>query len=111
MTPRRTGILAFEGVDLLDLGGPYEVFLTASRLAVRAGEPPPFEDVPALAARLGSARGRADVPWVDATDVVTSGGLSAGIAMALHLVDRLSGRDLAERTARQLDDAWDAAPG
>ena len=43
VSPRRVGILAFEGVDLLDLGGPYEVFLTASRLAVRDGEPPPFE--------------------------------------------------------------------
>jgi transcriptional regulator GlxA family with amidase domain len=32
--------------------------------------------------------------------------------MALHLVDRLAGRDLAERTARQLDYDWrpDAAP-
>jgi transcriptional regulator GlxA family with amidase domain len=43
VSPRRIGILAFEGVDLLDLGGPYEVFLTASRLAVRDGKPPPFE--------------------------------------------------------------------
>ena len=202
MSPRRIGILAFQGVDLLDLGGPYEVFLTASRLAVRGGEPPPFEvvvigagtgpihaygglaivphvaadavdgldvlvvpgaiaiddvaadpatveavrrllrvaelpasvctgaflladagaladrpwtthweDVPALAARLGSTRGRPGVRWVDAGDVVTSGGLSSGIAMALHLVDRLTDRNLAERTARQLDYAWEAEPG
>ncbi len=202
MSPRRVGILAFEGVDLLDLGGPYEVFLTASRLAVRDGEPPPFEvivigpgsgpvhaygglaivphvaadavdrldvlivpgavaidevaadpetagavrrllgvaelpasvctgafllgdagvlgdrpwtthweDVAALAARLGSTRGRSGVPWVDAGDVITSGGLSSGIAMALHLVDRLTDRGLAERTARQLDYAWEAEPG
>jgi transcriptional regulator GlxA family with amidase domain len=202
VTPRRIGILAFEGVDLLDLGGPYEVFLTASRLAVRAGSPSPFEvvvigaepgpihaygglalvphvaaeavdrldvlivpgaiaiedvaadpataravrrllgvadlpasvctgaflladagvladrpwtthweDVPMLATRLGSTRGRTGVAWVDADDVVTSGGLSSGIAMALHLVDRLQDRDLAQRTARQLDYAWEAKPG
>lgn len=35
----------YEGVDLLDVGGPYEVFLTASRLAVRAGGPAPFDVV------------------------------------------------------------------
>ena len=33
----------FEEVDLLDVGGPYEVFLTTSRLAQRRGDPPPFE--------------------------------------------------------------------
>ena len=36
-------ILIFDEVDLLDGGGPYEVFLTASRLSVRDGEPAPFE--------------------------------------------------------------------
>ena len=36
------GILLFDGVDLLDAGGPYEVFLTANRLAVRDGHQAPF---------------------------------------------------------------------
>jgi uncharacterized protein (TIGR00369 family) len=36
-------ILLFDDVDLLDSGGPYEVFLTANRLAVRGGGPEPFE--------------------------------------------------------------------
>jgi transcriptional regulator GlxA family with amidase domain len=31
--------------------------------------------------------------------------------MSLHLVDRLAGRELAERTARQLDYDWDPAGG
>ena len=39
----RIGILVFDDVDLLDVGGPYEVFLTATRLAVRRGRPAPFE--------------------------------------------------------------------
>lgn len=39
---QRVAILLFEGCDLLDTGGPYEVFLTASRLAERSGEAPPF---------------------------------------------------------------------
>src|SRR5919108_100061 len=41
----RVGLLVFEGVDLLDAGGPYEVFLTASRLVARDGDPVPFEVV------------------------------------------------------------------
>lgn len=41
--------------------------------------------------------------WVDAGRVVTSGGLSAGIDMALHLVERLASRDLAVAVARLMD--------
>lgn len=197
----RIGIVVFEQVDLLDVGGPYEVFLTASRLAVRDGAQAPFEvvtvgrtgdtvaaygglrltpqatlgdvggldvlivpgaiaidevladsnligalrgaagdasvvgsvctgafvlgalglledrpwtthweDVEDLAGRLdgaGAGAGQAWVRWVDAGEVVTSGGLSSGIAMALHLVERFAGRDLALRTARQIEYDWD----
>src|SRR6185312_11053138 len=38
----RIGIVVFEQVDLLDVGGPYEVLLTASRLVERDGGEPPF---------------------------------------------------------------------
>ena len=204
----RVGLMVFEGVDLLDVGGPYEVFLTASRLAERGGDPPPFavatvaagrgasgagpvafggmglvpstepdallgggavdvlvvpgtvdvdaaladdalvaevsrlaaastvtasvctgafllaaaglldgrpwtthwEDVDLLAERLGPDGARRGVRWVDDGDVVTAAGLSSGLAMALHLVDRLAGRDLAERTARQVDYDWSPEP-
>ena len=37
------------------------------------------------------------------SDIVTSAGISAGIDMSLHLVARLAGTPLAERTARQLE--------
>lgn len=197
----RIGILLYDRVDLLDVGGPYEVFLTASRLVVRDGGAPPFhvftvgssadpvaaygglaltphgplsecgsldvfvvpgavdidavladaslmtavsvcareagvvasvctgalilgaigilesrpwtthwEDVETLAARIGRG-GTAWVRWVDAGEVVTSGGLSSGIAMALHLVDRFEGRELALRTAKQLEYEWDPEAG
>jgi transcriptional regulator GlxA family with amidase domain len=193
----RIGILLFDHVDLLDVGGPYEVFLTASRLVVRDGGAPPFEvvtlgagtgpvfaygglrlvpkatladcgpldvlvvpgaiaiddviadaslmttvgpvasatavvtsvctgafilgalgllserpwtthweDVEELAERVGG-HGQAWVRWVDSDEVVTSGGLSSGIAMSLHLVDRFEGREMAIRTARQLEYEWD----
>jgi transcriptional regulator GlxA family with amidase domain len=43
------------------------------------------------------------VRWVDAGDRVTSGGISAGIDMSLHLVERLAGSRLAEQTAVQME--------
>jgi transcriptional regulator GlxA family with amidase domain len=45
--------------------------------------------------------------WVDAGEIVTSGGISAGIDMSLHLVERLAGRELALKTARQMDYRWE----
>ena len=44
--------------------------------------------------------------WIDNGRVVTSAGISAGMDMSLHLVARLAGQDLAERTARQMDYRW-----
>ena len=38
--------------------------------------------------------------WVDDGDTVTSAGVSAGIDMALHLVDRLESREMARRVRR-----------
>ena len=44
--------------------------------------------------------------WVDEGTIVTSGGISAGIDMSLHLVSRLHSSDLAEKTARQMEFNW-----
>lgn len=198
----RVGLLLFDEVDLLDFGGPYEVFLTAGRLLVRRGddrtvdvvtltldgEPVTayggvglvpdraldpeehldvlfvpgaiaiaevaddehlieairgaaervsivasvctgafllgeagllhgrpwtthFEDIDALADRIGGDGATRGVQWVDSTEIVTAGGLSAGIGTALHLVERLLGRDLAVATARQIEYAWDPDAG
>ena len=196
----RIGILVYDGFDLIDAGGPYEVFLTAARLQQRAGDEAgftvemvsptgadatafggmrltslapadaagPFDvvvipgtiDVAAAAAdavlasavsalaqgaglttsvctgsfllaRAGVLEGlpatthwedvaelagenvadaRAGVRWVDAGDVVTSGGLTSGMHMALHVVARIAGETLAHTTARQLDLDWSASP-
>lgn len=200
---RHIGILMFPEVEVLDFAGPYEVFTTASRMALRASPQaePPFV-VSTLARRsalqAGLCRARAGlrshvdhglddhppidvliVPggvvsdelqqpetlawlarvapgceiaasvctgafllaaagllppgsrvtthwediadlreahpaldvqqglcWIDGGRIVTSAGISAGIDMSLHLVERLAGRALAERTARQMDFAW-----
>ena len=42
---KRVAILVFSGFDVIDAGGPYEVFLTASRLAERDGLAPQYEVV------------------------------------------------------------------
>lgn len=44
--------------------------------------------------------------WVDEGNVVTSGGISAGIDMSLHLVSKTLGAELAEKTARQMEFDW-----
>ncbi len=198
---QRVAIVLFDDVDLLDVGGPYEVLLTANRLRRRRGQEDLFdvvtvsldespvvsygglglvaqssfaevgqvdvaiipgaiaidevlersdlrdaisrllagasvaasvcvgafflgdagllagrswtthwEDIPALAERLGSGMGER-ARWVDTGDVVTAGGLSSGIAMALHLVERAGGRELAIATANQIDYEWDPEDG
>jgi transcriptional regulator GlxA family with amidase domain len=196
------GILVFDGVEILDFSGPYEVFSTAVRVHRRlSGAPVPFScfliapqmrpvrarggmqvlpdavlmpepeldvlivpggDVaaaladPALAewialqagsacitasvctgafllARAGLLRGlpvtthwedlqalRSAFPdlsvqegmvWIDCGRVVTSAGIAAGMAMSLHLVDRLAGRQLAQATARQMEYRWSPDEG
>jgi transcriptional regulator GlxA family with amidase domain len=41
--------------------------------------------------------------WVDAGNLVTSAGQSAGIDMALHLVERMATRELSVETAKRLE--------
>jgi transcriptional regulator GlxA family with amidase domain len=44
--------------------------------------------------------------WVDDGDLVTSSGVSAGIDMALALIARLNGRDMALAAARNMEYVW-----
>ncbi|ATQ76824.1 thiamine biosynthesis protein ThiJ [Massilia violaceinigra] len=65
-----------------------------------------WEDVADLRAAFPQLRVLAERRWIDNGAIVTSGGISAGIDMSLHLVERLAGRELAVRTARQMDYDW-----
>lgn len=47
-----------------------------------------------------------DVRWVDEGNIVTSGGISAGIDMSLYLVSKLTDEALAQQTAKQMDFSW-----
>lgn len=65
-----------------------------------------WEDIPDLRAMFPSLDVKEDVPWVDNGSIVTSAGISAGIEMSLHLVAKLAGRELAVKTARQMQYTW-----
>ncbi len=65
-----------------------------------------WEDVADLRHLLPDTQVIEDTRWVDEGTVVTSGGISAGLDMSLHLVARLIGQELAMRTARQMDYQW-----
>jgi transcriptional regulator GlxA family with amidase domain len=44
--------------------------------------------------------------WVESEGIFTSGGISAGMDLSLHLVEMLSNRALAVRTAKQMEYHW-----
>ena len=69
-----------------------------------------WEDVADLRTAFPALQVIEDVRWVDNGRVVSSAGISAGIDMSLHIVERLAGRALAERTARQMDFTWTQNP-
>lgn len=66
-----------------------------------------WEDIDDLKAMFPGLDVRSGLRWVDEGTVVTSAGISAGIDMSLHLVRRLATAELAVRTARQMDFAWE----
>jgi transcriptional regulator GlxA family with amidase domain len=45
--------------------------------------------------------------WIRNQDTFTSGGISAGIDLSLHLVEVLASRELALATARQMEFRWE----
>lgn len=65
-----------------------------------------WEDSADLQAMFPSLTVLSGKRWVDEGKIVTSAGISAGIDMSLHLVERLAGRALAVGTARQLEFDW-----
>jgi len=69
-----------------------------------------WEDIADLRAGWPSLRVVDGVRWVDQGRIVTSAGISAGIDMSLHLVERCAGREQALRTARQMDFDWTGNP-
>jgi len=69
-----------------------------------------WEDLDDLRRQWPSLNVVGGVRWVEDGRVFSSAGISAGIDLALHLVARLTCRELAERTARQMDYRWMSQP-
>jgi transcriptional regulator GlxA family with amidase domain len=65
-----------------------------------------WESIDRLAQRFPDVTVERDVVWVDQGTIVTSAGISAGIDMSLHLVERLCGRSVALSTARGMEYTW-----
>ena len=69
-----------------------------------------WEDIPDLRVRYPDLTVIENQRWVDTGRIITSGGISAGIDMSLHLVNRIAGRALAVATARQMEFDWTENP-
>lgn len=65
-----------------------------------------WEDIPNLRKEYPNLEVIENQRWVDEGEVVTSGGISAGIDMSLHLVSKLHNQELAEKTAKQMEFEW-----
>lgn len=65
-----------------------------------------WEDTAELQSMFTNVKVVTGVRWVDEDTIVTSAGISAGIDMSLHLVERLANRELAELTAQQMEFDW-----
>lgn len=65
-----------------------------------------WEDIPDLQKNYPRLQVHANRRWVDEGDIVTSAGISAGIDMSLHLVSKLHSKELAEKTAKQIEFDW-----
>lgn len=68
-----------------------------------------WEDLDDLGRMFPRVRVQSRRRWIDNGRILTSGGISAGIDMSLHLVERLAGRALATGTACQMDYDWKTA--
>lgn len=65
-----------------------------------------WEDIPDLKQNYADLTVVDNVRWVDQGRILTSGGISAGIDMSLHLLSKLYDTDLAVKTARQMEFDW-----
>jgi transcriptional regulator GlxA family with amidase domain len=65
-----------------------------------------WEDTAELQAMFPDINVQEGTRWVEAGNIVTAAGISAGIDMSLHLVARLESEALAAATARQMEYDW-----
>jgi transcriptional regulator GlxA family with amidase domain len=66
-----------------------------------------WEDQEELSRRFPNLQVISDKRWIRNSHAFTSGGISAGIDLSLHLVEILSSRDHAIKTAKQMEYRWE----
>lgn len=69
-----------------------------------------WEDVEALRSSYPDIQVIDNQRWVEQGKFITSGGISAGIDMSLHIVARLKDQQLAAKTAKQMEYDWQSSP-
>ena len=127
-------VVLYDGVDLLDVTGPAEVFANAGGFyvytmsqhgnAVRSGglevEPDfdiqhcPWPDVLVVSGKGGTdvLRNWIELVGKDADQVLKTGGVSSGIDGALAIVAKMKGDESARRAARAIEyEGWLAQSG
>ncbi len=65
-----------------------------------------WEDIPCLEETYPDLTVIKNKRWVDEGNIITSGGISAGIDMSLYLVSKLFGAQLAIKTSKQMEFDW-----
>ena len=65
-----------------------------------------WEDIDDLRAMFPRLAVKENTRWVDEGKIITSAGISAGIDMSLHIIERLINQDLAIKTAKQMEFDW-----
>ena len=60
-------------------------------------------DIDRLESEYKEIRVQRGVKYVDENDIITSGGISAGIDMSFYLLNRLVGREIAISTAKRME--------
>jgi len=65
-----------------------------------------WEDISDLQQQYPNLQVKREVRWVEQNNLITSGGISAGIDMSLYLVSQFSSLQLAEATAKQMEFNW-----
>lgn len=80
--------------------------LAAARVVTNENVTTHWQDIADLRASYPDLTVHEGKSWIDEGAVVTSAGISAGIDMSLHLVNRLYGAELAKKTARQMEFVW-----
>lgn len=65
-----------------------------------------WEDIPDLSSQFPNLKVIGNRRWVTSGKYTTSGGISAGIDMSLHLISKHHGLEFAQTVARQMEYNW-----